>query len=81
MPTYDYVCAACSHEFELFQHITENPVKKCPSCGKLKARRMIGTGGAILFKGKRRQAPPGIKVTSKAFGSGRRMPIAHKFIC
>lgn len=30
---------------------------------------------------KRRQAPPGIKVTSKAFGSGRRMPIAHKFIC
>lgn len=30
---------------------------------------------------KRRQAPPGIKVTSKAFGSGRRMPIAHKFMC
>jgi len=29
---------------------------------------------------KRRQAAPGIKVTSKAFGSGRRMPIAHKFI-
>ncbi|MCR4291812.1 MAG: NAD+ synthase [Candidatus Kuenenia sp.] len=28
---------------------------------------------------KRRQAAPGIKVTSKAFGSGRRMPIAHKF--
>jgi NAD+ synthase (glutamine-hydrolysing) len=30
---------------------------------------------------KRRQAAPGIKVTSKAFGSGRRMPIAHNFIC
>lgn len=29
---------------------------------------------------KRRQAAPGIKVTSKAFGSGRRMPIAHKFV-
>ena len=28
---------------------------------------------------KRRQAPPGLKVTSKAFGSGRRMPIAAKF--
>lgn len=28
---------------------------------------------------KRRQAAPGIKVTSKAFGSGRRMPIAHNF--
>jgi NAD+ synthase (glutamine-hydrolysing) len=28
---------------------------------------------------KRRQAPPGLKVTSKAFGTGRRMPIAAKF--
>ncbi|MBD3426444.1 MAG: NAD+ synthase [Candidatus Omnitrophica bacterium] len=28
---------------------------------------------------KRRQAPPGIKVTSKAFGSGRRMPIAARY--
>ncbi len=30
---------------------------------------------------KRRQAAPGIKVTSRAFGSGRRMPIAHNFMC
>ena len=29
---------------------------------------------------KRRQAPPGLKVTAKAFGSGRRMPIAAKII-
>jgi NAD+ synthetase len=28
---------------------------------------------------KRKQAPPGIKITSKAFGLGRRLPIAHKF--
>jgi NAD+ synthase (glutamine-hydrolysing) len=28
---------------------------------------------------KRRQGPPGLKVTSKAFGTGRRMPIAAKF--
>lgn len=28
---------------------------------------------------KRRQAAPGLKVTSKAFGSGRRIPIAAKF--
>jgi len=27
MPTYDYKCSACSHSFELFQHIKENPVK------------------------------------------------------
>jgi NAD+ synthase (glutamine-hydrolysing) len=28
---------------------------------------------------KRRQAPPGLKVTSRAFGFGRRMPIAQRF--
>ena len=29
---------------------------------------------------KRRQSAPGIKITSKAFGSGRRIPMAHKFM-
>ena len=51
MPTYDYKCNECNHTFELYQHITENPVKKCPACGKLKARRIIGSGGAVIFKG------------------------------
>lgn len=51
MPTYDYRCNACSHSFELFQHIKENPIKKCPACGKLKAERVIGAGGAVIFKG------------------------------
>lgn len=51
MPTYDYTCNACNHSFELYQHITDKPVKKCPSCGKLKAQRMIGSGSAIIFKG------------------------------
>src|ERR1051325_487875 len=51
MPTYDYVCDACNHEFELFQSITEEKKKKCPKCGKNKLRRLFGTGAAILFKG------------------------------
>ena len=51
MPTYDYKCNHCDHSFELFQHITEKPVKKCPACGKLKAQRVIGCGSAIIFKG------------------------------
>jgi len=51
MPTYDYKCNHCDHSFELFQHMTEKPVKKCPACGKLKAQRVIGSGGAIIFKG------------------------------
>ncbi|NLS93496.1 MAG: zinc ribbon domain-containing protein [Planctomycetaceae bacterium] len=51
MPTYDYVCDACEHEFELFQSITESPKRKCPKCGRLKLRRLFGTGAAIVFKG------------------------------
>ena len=51
MPTYDYECDACGHTFELFQRITEDPIKKCPECKKNKARRLFGTGAAIMFKG------------------------------
>lgn len=51
MPTYDYVCTNCDHRWELFQSIKANPIRKCPACGKLKARREIGTGAGILFKG------------------------------
>ncbi|HGY91688.1 MAG TPA: zinc ribbon domain-containing protein [Planctomycetes bacterium] len=51
MPTYDYECEACGHEFELFQSINEPLKKKCPECGKMKLNRLFGTGGALLFKG------------------------------
>ncbi|MEN6450128.1 MAG: zinc ribbon domain-containing protein [Thermoguttaceae bacterium] len=51
MPTYDYVCEACNHEFELFQSINDPVKRKCPECGKPKLRRLIGPGAAIVFKG------------------------------
>jgi putative FmdB family regulatory protein len=51
MPTYDYECDACDHKFELYQSITAEPEKKCPQCKKKKLRRLIGTGGAVVFKG------------------------------
>lgn len=51
MPTYDYRCAKCNHEWELFQSIKADPIKKCPSCGKQGAKRVIGPGAAIMFKG------------------------------
>ncbi len=51
MPTYEYECGACDHKWELFQSITAAPVKKCPACGKSKARRLIGAGASIIFKG------------------------------
>src|SRR5689334_18217728 len=51
MPTYDYECDACGHEFELFQGINDPVERKCPKCGKLKLRRLFGTGAAVVFKG------------------------------
>ena len=51
MPTYEYKCTACGHQFEQFQSITAAPIKKCPECGKSKVRRLIGTGAGLLFKG------------------------------
>ena len=51
MPTYDYVCDGCGHEFELFQMMTDPVNRKCPQCAKPKLRRLIGTGGAIIFRG------------------------------
>lgn len=50
MPTYDYRCESCGHEFELFESISASKTKTCPSCGN-KAKRLIGTGSAIIFKG------------------------------
>lgn len=51
MPTYDYECQACGHRFEAFQSITEGALRKCRECGRLKLKRLIGTGGGVLFKG------------------------------
>ncbi len=51
MPTYEYHCDACEHNFDEFQSINDKPLKKCPQCGKSKLRRVFGAGAAILFKG------------------------------
>ena len=51
MPTYDYRCNACGHEFEEFQMMSEAELKKCPECKKNKLERLIGMGAGFLFKG------------------------------
>jgi putative FmdB family regulatory protein len=51
MPTYDYLCDACGHSWELFQKISDDPIKDCPECNRKKARRLFGTGAAVVFKG------------------------------
>ena len=51
MPTYDYQCQACGHEWELFQSMKDSPVKSCPECKKRKAKRLMGLGAGLIFKG------------------------------
>src|SRR4051794_29003651 len=51
MPTYDYICDQCGHEFEAFESIKADPQTVCPECSQPKLRRKIGAGAAILFKG------------------------------
>jgi putative FmdB family regulatory protein len=49
--TYEYACSACGHEWEAEQSIREAPLKKCPKCGKLQAKRMISRGAGFILKG------------------------------
>jgi len=58
MPTYEYICDKCGHEFEKFQSISADPLAVCPKelCakkrwGKGKVKRAISAGGGLLFKG------------------------------
>jgi putative FmdB family regulatory protein len=51
MPTYEYQCDACEHNFDEFQSMSEPALTKCPKCGKKKLRRVFGPGAAVIFKG------------------------------
>ena len=63
MPTYQYKCKNCNHEFEARQRMSEDPLTECPVCGG-HVRRVVGSVG-IVFKGK------GFYVTDHRNGSGR----------
>lgn len=51
MPTYEYKCKNCGYKLEKFQSITKRPIRKCPKCGRLKLKRLIGPGAGVIFKG------------------------------
>lgn len=50
MPTYEYECRDCGHNFELTQSMSDEPIKDCPLCGK-SVRRLIFGGSGVIFKG------------------------------
>jgi len=49
MPTYEYQCTRCEHRFEVFQRITEEPIKTCERCDAPVRRVLFPVG--IVFKG------------------------------
>jgi len=51
MPIYDYLCEKCGHEFEREQRIVEDPIKRCPACKSLKAKRLISNTSFVLKGG------------------------------
>ncbi|MYE33435.1 MAG: zinc ribbon domain-containing protein [Gemmatimonadales bacterium] len=51
MPTYEYRCRSCRHEFERFQRMSDPAIRLCPLCGEEQVERLISSGGGIVFKG------------------------------
>jgi len=58
MPTYEYSCSKCGHEFECQQSMSAPPLTTCPKdlCprkpwGKGKVKRGVGGGAGLIFKG------------------------------
>ncbi|MDE3103378.1 MAG: hypothetical protein KGJ98_14250 [Chloroflexota bacterium] len=70
MPTYDYRCDHCGHEFSKVQSFTEGALETCPSCGERPTR--LFSLPAIVFKGSgwyktdSRSTPPESASSSKA---------------
>ena len=89
MPTYDYECTACSHVFEALQSMTEPKLTKCPSCGKEKLARHIGSGSGVIFKGtgfyetdyKRKEAPKSDKKDAAPSSCGSSCPAKTSGTC
>ena len=49
MPTYEYACTKCGHQFEIVQSFSDDALTKCPECGG-SLRKVFGSVG-IVFKG------------------------------
>ena len=48
MPIYEYRCAACGHQEEFLQKVSDKPLTKCPKCGKPKLQKMLSAAGFQL---------------------------------
>ena len=49
MPIYGYRCTQCEHELEVFQSMSDAPLKTCPVCGGALRKLLYPVG--VQFKG------------------------------
>jgi putative FmdB family regulatory protein len=49
LPTYEYRCLSCNHQFERFQRMSDEPVRECEECGCEVQRVLFPV--AVHFKG------------------------------
>ena len=83
MPIYEYLCANCGHQLEELQSMSEPPLVKCPKCGKDTLKKLIGTGGGLIFKGSgfyltdyKNKASSGSSAPSKKSKSSESKPVS-----
>jgi putative FmdB family regulatory protein len=50
MPTYEYRCKSCGHQFDIVQAFTDDALTDCPACGAAALKKVFGNVG-ITFKG------------------------------
>ena len=74
MPIYEYRCAACGHQEDHLQKLSEAPLSKCPACGKKKYQKQLTAAGFQLkgsgwyasdFKGGKTEAKSETKAEAK----------------
>ena len=49
MPTYEYACTQCGHEFEAFQSFSDAALTQCPECES--AIQKVYSNVGVVFKG------------------------------
>ena len=49
MPTYEYICNECEHQFEAVQSFSDAAIESCPNCKGL-VRKLYNNVG-VVFKG------------------------------
>jgi putative FmdB family regulatory protein len=74
MPIYEYRCAACGHQEDHLQKVSEAPLTKCPACGRKKYQKQLSAAGFQLkgsgwyatdFKGGKTENKPAAKAEAK----------------